>query len=136
MTHAVRFVAVAVLVVLGGQSVYNGASGAGKTASRIEEDPLMQYMLVYSLKDTASPSEVAALTRKFQSWQPPDGITMEGNWSNGYSGGYALFRTDDYTLVGEVASQYSGVFSFTVDPVTPVENMVPAQLRGTDWAVS
>ena len=96
----------------------------------------MQYMLVYSLKDTASPSEVAALLRKFQSWQPPDGITMEGNWSNGCFGGYALVRTDDYTLVGEVASQYSGAFSFTVEPVTPVEDMVPAQLRGTDWAVS
>ena len=61
---------------------------------------------------------------------------MEGNWSNGCFGGYALVRTDDYTLVGEVASQYSGAFSFTVEPVTPVEDMVPAQLRGTDWAVS
>ena len=95
----------------------------------------MLYMVVYNQKDTASPSELAALTRKFQSWQPPDGITMEANFNNGH-GGYALFRTDDYTLVGEVLAQYSGVFTFSVDPVAPVEDMVPAVLRGTDWAAS
>ena len=96
----------------------------------------MQYMVVYTVKDTASPSEMAALTRRFQSsWQPPDGLTMEGNWNSG-NGGYVLFRTDDYTLVGEVLAQYSGVFRFAVDPVTPVEDMVPSTLRGADWAAS
>ena len=95
----------------------------------------MQFMAVYTPKDTASPGDMAAITRRFQSWQPPDGITMEGNWNNGV-GGYVLFRTDDYTLMGEVLAQYSGVFTFTVDPVTPVEDMVPATLRGCDWAAS
>ena len=95
----------------------------------------MQYMVVYTVKDTASPSDMTAILRKFQSWQPPDGVTMEANWNNGH-GGYALFRTDDYTLVGEVLGQYSGVFTFAVDPVTPVEDMVPATLRGADWAAS
>ena len=61
---------------------------------------------------------------------------METNWSNGQGGGYALFRTDDFTLLGEVLSQYSGVFTFVVDPVMPVEDMIPANLRGLDWASS
>ena len=95
----------------------------------------MHYMLTYTIKDTASPSEQAALNRKFQSWQPPDGLTMEGNWNSG-TGGYALVSTDDYTLMGEVLAQYSRVFRFTVDPVSPVEDMVPATLRGLDWAAS
>ena len=95
----------------------------------------MHYMLTYTIKDTASPSEQAALTRKFQSWQPPDGLTMEGNWNSGI-GGYALFSTDDYTLVGEVLAQFQGCFSFVVDPVTPVEDMVPASLHGAEWAAS
>ena len=95
----------------------------------------MLYMVTYTIKDTASPSEMAALTRKFQSWQPPDGLTMEANWNSGY-GGYTLMSTDDYTLMGEVLAQYSGVFSFAVDPVSPVEDMIPATLRGLDWAAS
>ena len=37
----------------------------------------MHYMVCYTLKDTATPSEQAALVRKFQSWQPPNGLTME-----------------------------------------------------------
>ena len=95
----------------------------------------MQYMVVYTPKDTPSPNEQAALLRKFQSWQPPDGITMEGNWNSGY-GGYALFRTDDYTLMCEVLSQYSGGFTFAIDPVIPVEDSAPAAIRGFDWAAS
>ena len=39
----------------------------------------MDYMGTYTLKETSSPSEIAELTRKFQSWQPPAGITMEAN---------------------------------------------------------
>ena len=95
----------------------------------------MHYMICYTIKDGASPGEQAALARKFQSWQPPDGLTMEANWNSG-NRGYALVSTDDYTLVGEVLTQYSGVFSFVVDPVVPVEDMVPATLRGADWATS
>ena len=95
----------------------------------------MHYMVIYTLKETSSPSEVAALLRKFQSWQPPAGITMEANWHNG-QGGYALFRTDDYTLLGEVLAQYSGCFTFATDPVIPAEDMVPAALRGLEWATS
>ena len=95
----------------------------------------MQYMIVSTVKDTASPSDMAALIKKFQSWQPPAGLTMEGNWNNG-RGGYALVSTDDYTLVGEVLAQFQGGLSFVVDPVTPVEDMVPALLRGAEWAAS
>ena len=95
----------------------------------------MDYMVTYTLKATSSPSEIAALTRKFQSWQPPAGITMEANWHNG-QGGYALFRTDDYTLVGEVMAHNSGCFTCTTDPVTPAGDMVPAALRGLEWATS
>ena len=51
-------------------------------------------------------------------------------------GGYALFRTDDYTLLGEVLAQYSGCFTFATDPVIPAEDMVPAALRGLEWATS
>ena len=39
----------------------------------------MQYMIVSTVKDTASPSDLAALIKKFQSWQPPAGLTIEGN---------------------------------------------------------
>jgi len=39
----------------------------------------MQYMIVSTVKDTASPSDLAPLIKKFQSWQPPAALTMEGN---------------------------------------------------------
>ncbi len=95
----------------------------------------MQYMIVGTLKDSASPSDTVTIVKKFQSWQPPDGLTADGIWNSG-ARAYALFSTDDYTLVGEVLAQYQALFTFTVDPVVPAEEMAPAMLRGAEWAVS
>ncbi len=92
----------------------------------------MQYMVVATQKDTASPSDVAAVLKKFQSFQPPAGLTMEGNWSNGAGRGYGLVSTDDYTLVGEVLARFSSVFDFRVDPVVSTDQMTPATLRGLE----
>ena len=95
----------------------------------------MQYMIVGTLKDSASPSDSVTLGKKFQSWQPPDGLQVDGLWNSG-ARAYALFSTDDYTLVGEVIAQYQAVFNFTIDPVVPAEDMAPAMLRGSEWAAS
>ena len=94
----------------------------------------MQYMIIGTVKDSASPSDFISITKKFQSWQPPSGIKVDGMWHSG-AHAYALFSTDDYTLVGEVLGQYSAIFNWAVEPVVATQDMAPAMLRGTEWAV-
>ena len=67
----------------------------------------MQHMIVGTLKDRASPRDTVALVKKFQSWQPPDGLKVDGLWNSG-ARAYALFSTDDYTLVGGGRRTVSG----------------------------
>ena len=95
----------------------------------------MQYMIIGTFKDGASPSDLIAITKKFQAWEPADGLTVEGMWHSG-AHAYALFSTDDYTLVGEAIAQYSSVFTFAVEPVVSTRDMAPAMLRGSEWAAS
>ena len=66
----------------------------------------MQYMVIGTPKDGASPSDSITITKKFASWQPPNGLTVDGLWHSG-AHAYALFSTDDYTLVGEVLKRFS-----------------------------
>ena len=60
-------------------TVGNRCPGLKAISSTGMEDEPMQYMIVSTVKDTASPSDLAALIKKFQSWQPPADLTMEGN---------------------------------------------------------
>ena len=95
----------------------------------------MQYMVIGTPKDGASPSDSISITKKFASWQPLNGLTVDGLWHSG-AHAYALFSTDDYTLVGEVLGQYSTVFNWAVEPVVATQDMAPAMMRGAEWAVS
>ena len=96
----------------------------------------MLYMFVVKTKEGAAPEDFAAMLKKFQSWEPPDGLTVEGNWTRGGGRFYSLIKTDDPTLVVEVTAQFSKVLDFHVDPIVPVEDALPAMLRGAEWAAS
>lgn len=93
----------------------------------------MQYMLVATTRE-ASPDFVPVL-KKFQSWQPPKGLTVDGIWTSG-ANGFILVTTDDYTLAGELMAQFSTVNTWDVHPVVTAEALVPAMLRGLEWATS
>ena len=93
----------------------------------------MQYMLVGTTRE-ASPDFIPLL-KKFQSWSPPAGLTVEGIWTSG-AHGFVLVNTDDYTLATELMAQFSTINTWDVHPVVPAEDLVPAMLRGLEWASS
>ena len=78
---------------------------------------------------------MAKVAKKFESWQPPAGLTVEGNWSDGGATGFILVSTDDYSLVAELMGQFSEILSYAVHPVIPSEQVAPAALRGVEWAM-
>ncbi len=94
----------------------------------------MQYMLAATTKANLSPSDAVAILTKFQSsWQPPKGLTVEGIWTSGPHG-FVLVTTDDYSLAAELMAQFSVFNSWVAYPVLPAEDLVPAMLRGYEWA--
>lgn len=93
----------------------------------------MQYMLASKMKDNVSPNEWSAITKKFQSWQVPEGLKVEGNWYTGPAG-FTLVSADDYGSVLEAVAQFSEVLSFEVYPVIPAEQAPARILRGLEWA--
>ena len=91
---------------------------------------MAQYMICSTQKAGVSPMEMAGVARKFKSWQPPDGLMVEGMWGNSTGGGYALVSTDDFALVAEFVAQFSEHNESRVDPVGPAQEMAAALMRG------
>ena len=97
----------------------------------------MQYMVKGTPKTGSTAEEVLRLSNKFStSWTPPAGFSLEGNW--GCAGGviFALVSADPYSALVEGMAQFSTIVDWEVYPVVSIEEFLPAQSAGLNWALA
>ena len=100
----------------------------------------MQHLIMAKPKDGATPDDVLKFLKKFQSWEPPAGVKIEGMWSGGPGGsgaGFAIVSADDFGAILEFCAQTSGIVTqqiYSVAPTTPED--LARQMAGLEWAAS